>query len=103
MALLVGFMIGLGLLSLEFEFVWTMDFPSLVSRAPIIGLVIDLLGVCFSVFSLLLLPLLFYLTILILFESLFRTLYLAFNFPLAVNFSGKQYFEVLGKFEVVIF
>ena len=43
--LLVGLMIGLGLFHLEIEFLWTMDRPSLVTRAKIVSLVVDFLGV----------------------------------------------------------
>ena len=48
-----------------------MDFTSLVSRAPIICFVVDLLGVCFSVFVLLLPPLFFSRHIIILFATFF--------------------------------
>ena len=51
-------MIVLGLLSLEFTFIWTIERPILVSKAPIICLVFDLLGV-FFVLGLLLVPLFF--------------------------------------------
>ena len=65
-----------------------------MSTAPIIYLVVDLLGVLFPVFGLFILPLFFELPILRLFVSLFLTLALAFTFSLSFKFSGRQGLEV---------
>ena len=85
---------ALGLFRIEFTFSWAMNVPSLMSWAPKISLIIDFLGVRFSVSWLFLLPLLFSLAKLRLFASLFLTLefFLAFYFA----FEGEQGIKILG-------
>ena len=96
-------MIGIGLFRLEFEFLWRMDHPSLVIRAPIASLFLDFLGVFFPFLGILILPLLFSFTIMRLFSSLFLTLSLVFPFFLDFIFSGRGGLEALRKFEGVVF
>ena len=65
-----------------------MNSPILVISAPEVSLVIEFIGVRFPILWLLLLPFLFYLSITILFDHMFLTLSLAFNFYFAFNFYG---------------
>ena len=80
-----------------------MDCPILVSRAPILCLVVDFLGVCFPAIGIFILPLLFALPIQRLFASLFITLDLDFPFSPSFTVSRSRNLEILGKFEVVVF
>ena len=73
-------MCGLGFFRLYFIFLWAMNGPSLMSWAPKVSFVLDFIGVRFSIFWLLLIPLFFPFAIPSLFASLFLTLALAFCF-----------------------
>ena len=72
-----------------------MNGPILMSWAPKVSLAIDFLGVSFSVLWLLFLPLLFYLSILRLFTSLFLTPYLAFSFAFYFEFPEGEVLKFL--------
>ena len=78
--LLIGCMGVLGLFCIEFTFFLAMNCPRLMSWTPKVSIVIDFLGVSFSIFWLLLLPLFFPLAVLRMFSSLFLNLALSFSF-----------------------
>ena len=94
--------IDIGFLRFYLAFIWAVDFPSMVSGAPVIGLVVDLIGVCFHVLWLFLIPLFFSISILCLLASFFMTLAVAFPLSLASDVSGRRGLEILGKLKIVI-
>ena len=79
-----------------------VDHSSLESGTPVIGIVVNLLGVCFPLLRLFLLPLLFYLSNLCFLASLFLTTALIFAITIEFAVSRRHGFEILGKFKVVI-
>ena len=80
-------MIGLGLLNFELEIIWTIDSPILVSRSPIISLVIYLLGVWFPILGFFVPTLFFALSILRLLQSLFLFFLLKLKFLARIRLS----------------
>ena len=93
--------IGLSLIRCELAFIWTVDCPGLVSVTPVIGLVVNLLGVFSPVLRLFLLPLFCALSVLCSLGNLFLTLDSAFTLSLAFVIYGRRRFEILGNFKVV--
>ena len=83
--LLIVVMGGLGLLRLEFTLLWAIDGPSLVSWAPKVSLVVNFLGVSLSIFWVLLLPVFFPFSILVLFSCRFMALVLDFSFAFSFD------------------